>query len=459
MRNQAWLYAAFGGLAIVLTAAADPVVILSKDQVTYRGVLRGSVEDFYNIRFAHDTSGAGRFAPPKAYNPPPGSEIDATSPGPACPQTRAGIPPFFPETPNQSEDCLNLRITRPHGTAADSVGKLSVVVHLAGGGVIKGSAYDDTTDPANLVAHSVAFGKPIIHVVLNYRLTIFGFARLPILKSQKSLNVGMRDQRAGLQWVKDNIAAFGGDPDRITSFGLSSGGTFSSLHLMAYGGEHGVPFTQAWVMSGPPGTALNMTSDATETHTYAVAEKLGCSQADDKAILDCLREVPMDKLTETAMAYSVENYSPAGLFTVILSVDGDFFLERQSALYKAGKFVKGIPMVFGWVQDDGATNAGPAPTFQTEEDMKTPVRNFGHALTDDDYERLFSLYPTASFEEDVRNYEARRAEDDPVAPVHYFRIARIMRDLLFTCSSIDFGFEMAKQSQNIDGFSGIITTC
>lgn len=105
MRNQAWLYAAFGGLAIVLTAAADPVVILSKDQVTYRGVLRGSVEDFYNIRFAHDTSGAGRFAPPKAYNPPPGSEIDATSPGPACPQTRAGIPPFFPETPNQSEDC------------------------------------------------------------------------------------------------------------------------------------------------------------------------------------------------------------------------------------------------------------------------------------------------------------------------------------------------------------------
>ncbi|KAI1168912.1 Alpha/Beta hydrolase protein [Nemania serpens] len=110
---------------------------------------------------------------------------------------------------------------------------------------------------------------------------------------------------------------------------------------------------------GPPGTALSMTSDGTETHTYAVAEKLGCSQDDDKDSLDCLREVPVDKLTETAMAYSVENHPPAGLFTFIPSVDGDFLPERQFTLYKAGKFVKGIPMVFGWVQDDGATNAGP----------------------------------------------------------------------------------------------------
>lgn len=129
---------------------------------------------------------------------------------------------------------------------------------------------------------SVTLGKPVIHVVLNYRLTIFGFVRLPILKDQKFLNVGMRDQRAGFQWVKDNIAEFGGDPDKITAFGLGSGGTFSSLHLMTYGGERGVPFTRAWAMSGPPGTALNMTSDATELHTYAVAEKLGCKDDDDE---------------------------------------------------------------------------------------------------------------------------------------------------------------------------------
>jgi len=225
---------------------------------------------------------------------------------------------------------------------------------------------------------------------------------------------------------------------------------------MTYGGEKGVPFTQAWVMSGPPGTALNISSTATEIHTYAVAEKLGCKgedgdNNDDEAILECLREVPMDKLTETAMDYSIANHPPAGLFTFIPSIDDDLIPDRQSTLYKAGKFVKNIPIVFGWTQDDGATNAGPAPMFQTEEDMKTPIKNFAHALTDEDYEKLFSLYPASSFEEEVRYYEARKAESDPAAPVHYFRIARIMRDLLFTCSSIDFGYEMARQSSSGDG--------
>ncbi|KAI8630594.1 alpha/beta-hydrolase [Xylariaceae sp. FL1651] len=451
MKVRIVLLAAIFGEAAQFTSAANPIVTIRETEVTYRGVTRGSVEDFHNIKFAHDTSGSQRFAPPTPYTPPRGSEIDATIPGPACPQSRAGIPPFFSETPNQSEDCLHLRITRPAGVVSASSEKLPVVVHVAGGGVIKGSTYDGNYDPANLVTRSLSLNKPIIHVVLNYRLTIFGFARLPILKDQKSLNVGMRDQRAAFQWIKDNIAEFGGDPTRITAFGLSSGGTFSSLHLMTYGGEKGVPFTQAWAMSGPPGTALNITSDATEIHTRAVAEQLGCRhEGDDEAVLECLRGIPMDKLTETAMVYSVNNHPPAGLFTFIPSVDDDFLPGRQSVLYKAGKFVKGIPMVFGWTQDDGATNAGPAPTFQTEEDMKTPIMNFAHALTEDDYKRLFSLYSAVSFGQDVQNYESRKKDSDPVAPVHYFRIARIMRDLLFTCSSIDFGFEIRRQSKAQD---------
>lgn len=264
----------------------------------------------------------------------------------------------------------------------------------------------------------------------------------------------MRDQRAGFQWVKDHIAAFGGDPERITSFGLSSGATFTSLHLMTYAGEQGVPFTQAWAMSGPPGTALNTTSDATEIHTRAVAEIAGCAVEDqpssDDQTLQCLRDLSMSDLLEVAVAYSQQNHPPLGLFTFIPSIDGDFLPDRQSALYRSGKFVKGIPVVLGWTQDDGATNAGPAPSFQTEEDMKVPIKNFAHALTEEDYENLFSLYPAADFEQDVQNYEARKSESDPVAPVHYFRVARIMRDLLFTCSSIDFGFHVSKQSREQD---------
>jgi carboxylesterase type B len=317
----------------------EPVVTNQQTKVTYRGTTSGSVEHFMNIRFAQDTSGHRRFAPPEPYVPPEGSEVDATTPGPACAQTRNGLPPFLVGTPDISEDCLTVRIDRPAGTTADD--RLPVVVHNVEAGCIKGWLYDPHIDPDALVALSASLKKPVIHVAIQSRLTIFGFARLPALKEQQSLNVGLRDQRIGVQWIKDNIAAFGGDPNLITVFGVSAGATLTSLQLVAYGGEKGVPFNQFWAMSGPPGTAVNMSSDATEIHTMAVAEKLGCLREKDEDILECLRSVSMDELMETAMAYSVSNHPPVGLFTFIPSVDDDFIPNTPTTLYRAGKFSKG----------------------------------------------------------------------------------------------------------------------
>lgn len=341
MLSNISLRAAVVRLAVLISAvAAEPVVQLSKSYVTYRGISEGPVEHFHNVKYGHDTSGPRRFAPPEPYVPAEGSVLDATTPGAACPQSQAAAPPVFAEAPNISEDCLNLRISRPAGVSADE--KLPVVVHIYTGGLVRGNAEDPHWDPTNLVTFSKSIGKPIIYVALNFRLTVFGYANLPTLKDRKSLNVGMRDQRAGLQWVQDNIAAFGGDPERITAFGLSAGGTMISLHFTAYGGDRGLPFTQAWSMSGPPGTALNITSGAAEVHTRAVAEKLDCGHENDEKILDCLRQVPMDKLMDVAVGYSVNNRPPMGLFTFTPSVDGDILPDRQSVLYKSGKFVKGL---------------------------------------------------------------------------------------------------------------------
>ena len=325
-----------GVLFIGSVFAVAPQVVLG-DQTTYEGALSGEIEHFQNIKYAE----AQRFAPPEIYSPQKGSFIDASSPGPACPQIKDALPPFFAETTNISEDCLNLRIARPTGTTKDS--KLPVVVHIYGGGVIKGSAYDPHFNPDKLLSIAATNQKPVIYVAINYRVTIFGFARLPILKELRSLNLGMRDQRAAFDWVKTYISAFGGDPDKVTSFGTSSGGTFSSLQLMAYGGERGVPFNQIWSMSGPPGTAINITSDATIAHTLAVSKRLGCGSEleDEQKILQCLRNVPMEKLVDVAMTYSRENHPPLGLFTFIPSVDDDFIPERTSALYEAGRFSKG----------------------------------------------------------------------------------------------------------------------
>ncbi|PSR94507.1 Alpha/Beta hydrolase protein [Coniella lustricola] len=423
------------GLAILAQSlAAEPIVTIDKGYITYHGTTEGSIEQFHNIKYAHDTSGRRRFSPPEPYVPSEGSVLDATVPGPACPQLQAPNPPVFAETPLISEDCLNLRIARPTGTSAGD--KLPVVVHIYTGGLVRGNAEDPHWDPTNLLVLSESIGKPVIYVALNFRLNIFGYANLPPLKDRRSLNVGMRDQRVGLQWVKDNIAAFGGDPSKITAFGLSAGGTMTSLQLVAYGGERELPFTQAWSMSGPPGTALNITSDATEIHTRAGSTYGGLDGA--------------------AMSYAATNHPPNGLFTFIPVVDGDIIPDRQSVLYKSGKFSKGVPLVYGWTQDDGATNAGPAQAFQDEESIKTAIRNFAHLLTEEDFTQLFSVYPASDFKQDVANYEAVQGAADPIAPIHWFRASRILRDVLFTCSSIDFGFEMSKQSKaQDDTFQGV----
>lgn len=107
----------------------------------------------------------------------------------------------------------------------------------------------------------------------------------------------------------------------------------------------------------------------------------------------------------------------------------------------------GVPLVLGWTQDDGATNAGPASNFPDEDSIKTPLQKFFHALTDEDYRSLFAMYPASDFEEDLANYEATKSDSDPDVPIHWFRASRILRDMLFTCSSLDFAFEMTKHSR------------
>ncbi|EPE31992.1 alpha/beta-Hydrolase [Glarea lozoyensis ATCC 20868] len=403
------------GIYLAQIILAEPLVTIQKSQVTYHGIISQSIEHFQNIKYAHDTSGQRRFSPPESFIPPPGTIVDALSPGPSCLQTQDAMLPFFSETGEISEDCLHLRISRPATNTIDSESKLPVVLWVHGGGVVKGSSYDPHFDPTNLIKLSVSDGKPIIYVAINYRLTIFGFARTPSLKNEKSLNGGMRDQRMAMEWVKENIEDFGGDSQRITAFGLSAGGTFISLHTMAYGGDRGVPFQQAWMMSGPPATALNMTSDATEIHTKAVAELAGCDLEDSK-MLQCLRDLPFEQLLKTAMDYSRETHPPAD-----------------------------IPIVFGWTQNDGAINAGPAHLIQTEEDMIMPIKAFAHALTNEQLKTLFSLYPVESFEVELQNYKTQSPGVE--VTVHYFRLSRILRDLLFTCSSLEFGYQMFSQTR------------
>jgi hypothetical protein len=101
-------------------------------------------------------------------------------------------------------------------------------------------------------------------------------------------------------------------------------------------------------------------------------------------------------------------------------------------------------------------NAGPADRTKDEAAMKTALKGFVSSLEEHDFDELFKLYPTAAFDGRASAYNMSKESNEPGVSVHYFRLAQILRDLLFTCSSIDFGREMSIQSRKLDlDFEGL----
>ena len=199
----------------------------------------GEVWRASGIRYAR----AERFAPPQR-EPSATEPVDATAPSPACPQAdldqmdqaieRAGDP--LP----QDEDCLRLTVTTPAGTAPDAA--LPVMVWIHGGSYVNGAGDLPIYDPADLVRE-----QQVVVVNVTYRLGLLGYLARPGVPA----NLGLLDQRTALEWVRDNIAAFGGDPGNVTVFGESAGGD-SIAHLMIADGARGL-FRRAIVMSPPLG--------------------------------------------------------------------------------------------------------------------------------------------------------------------------------------------------------------
>ena len=323
-------------------ALGEPRVHDPSLDLTYSGISLNNVEYFQNIRYANSTEGVNRFAAPKPFTYGKGSIIDATGRGPSCPQPQAALPPLFSEVPEISEDCLSLRITRPAGIDYDNAKPLPVLVWVHGGAVIWGSAYDEHFNPEKLLQQSMDDGKPVVFVAINYRLSIFGFASSPAIMEENAMNNGMRDQREALLWIQRNIGWFGGDATRITAFGQSAGGTFIGLQQVAYGGKEPAPFQQAFMMSGPTGTALNTTSNITAEHTASVAKTLGCDLSkDSKSVLACLRAVPMETLLKEEVSYAQQVHPPFGALVFVPSIDDDILPNQPSRLLRSGKFSRG----------------------------------------------------------------------------------------------------------------------
>lgn len=233
--------------AALARAPGDPIATTRHGRV--RGVREQGVLVFKGVRYGADTH-ARRFR--RALPPQPWQGIaDATRYGRAAPQTRADEP--------TGEDCLFLNIWTP----ALDAGKRPVMVYLHGGAHAHGSGSDPLYDGGRLVRRG-----DVVVVTLNHRLAALGYAYLAQLGGPaESGNVGNLDIVLALQWVRDNIAGFGGDPGRVTIFGQSGGGakvvtlmampearplfhraaTMSGQHVTAAGPMHATARARAWM--------------------------------------------------------------------------------------------------------------------------------------------------------------------------------------------------------------------
>jgi para-nitrobenzyl esterase len=274
------------GLALTLAAcggaAARPAPIVHAPAGAVRGEALGEVDVFRGLPYAAPPVGERRWRPPVLIAPWSGVRR-ATAFGPACLQPRmapGGV--YASEIPQLSEDCLTLNVWRPVAARA-----APVMVWIHGGSLTTGSSREAMYDGATLAR------RGIVVVSINYRLGVLGWLAHPELSAESphgvSGNYGLLDQIAALDWVRRNIAAFGGDPARVTVAGESAG-ALSVMYLMASPAARGLfdkaILQSAYMISTPELRTQRHGETPAEARGLELAERLGARDLEALRALD-----------------------------------------------------------------------------------------------------------------------------------------------------------------------------
>jgi para-nitrobenzyl esterase len=359
------------GSARANSATRGPVIKTSLGLV--RGLAQNGVLSFLGIPYGAPTGGAARFLPPRPAAPWSGVR-DTNEHGDSCPQVPLGASPFVRKStadaaappsamqrqlgtlfarpkpePQLSENCLVLNVW----TAAADSAKRPVMVWLHGGGFAVGSGSAPAYDGTRLAARD-----DVVVVTINHRLNVFGYLYLGDLAGEafsQSGNAGMLDVVEALRWVRDNIAAFGGDPGNVTIFGESGGAGKVSV-VCAMPAAKGL-FHKAIMQSGP---CLQIADKARGT---AIARQLlrdlGLSRVGDLQSMDAMKLAAAADAAEVKVVPRVLGFGPMGLIPL---VDGSVIHHNPFDKVAAPESAD-VPFLVGSTKDEAVLFVGPFPQW------------------------------------------------------------------------------------------------
>ena len=311
---------------------------LRLDVPTTAGTVRGFIHPRTGVRtwrgvpFGATTAGQHRFRAPRPAEPWAGL-YDATRFAPPALQGNFG----WNDSVVGTEDCLRLDIVRP-----DTDEELPVVVYFHGGTFVTGASHERV-----LRGHMLAQATNVVYVSVNFRLGVLGYLDFRSVGNDCEANPAIHDQILSLKWVRDNIAAFGGDPDRVTIMGESAGGA-AVLHLMCAPGAKGL--FHAGVAQSPAAASVHSRFQA-EMWVREIIDGMGMSRL---STLDDLRAADAADLVRTGQSLLLNGKELVQFNTAFMpTVDGVTLPEHPVDVFDHGDQAP-VPLIIGTNSDEAS---------------------------------------------------------------------------------------------------------
>jgi para-nitrobenzyl esterase len=450
-----------------MVRASDDNPVVETRWGRIRGYVRNGICTFKAIPYGADPSGANRFMPPQKPAAWTGTR-PCLHHGYVSPQApRVGWKNneeswlFSWDDGIQNEDCLNLNVWTP---ALDN-GKRPVMVWLHGGDFDAGSATELPSYDGENLAHRGA-----VLVSVTHRLNVLGYLNLAAFgdKYAPSGNAGMLDIVAALEWVRDNISRFGGDPGKVTIFGQSGGGAKVTA-LMAMPSAKGL-FHRAIVESGSLLTGVTM--ESSNRVAEALLNQLGLSAAD----VDKLQQLPVNQLEQAAVEITRPSMPQSAIIDYRLGastlgwapVAGNAVLPQQPFDPKAPEISATVPLLVGNTLNEFINGINEPDAFSmTEAELQTNVKSVWKEQSRDTIESFRRSYPGANYFQlwsviaasPVRTMslvQARRKAAQNSAPAYCYRFdwqTPVLdgRPMAFHCSELAFVFDNTARCENMTG--------